>query len=124
MGCIGFGGKSSSSYDKPQVVEKVIYKSPNPDPKNCTINFYYEFGNYQVVGIHYPDCTTFEGNKILVYKYFSIEKFNRQMQIAGIDPHFSSNKMYYSPIARFIPTEEGMQIAKDFARMLNEQENK
>ena len=131
MGCSPFSGRSSSSYDSNSctckgcktytdtaMAEVLNKKSPNPDPKNCTITHAYQLHNYLVVGITYPDCTTFEGKKVLVYKDCSLEKLHRQIQIAGIDPHFAANKMYYSPIARFIPTKEGWQMAKDFVKVL------
>jgi hypothetical protein len=52
MGC-NIVCRSSSSYDRPQerVVQKIVYKTPNPDPRNCIIEDMYELGNYQVVKI-------------------------------------------------------------------------
>ena len=66
-----------------------------------------EIGDYLIISINYEDCTNYEGNKILVFKS-SLKKVTNQKYI---DPHFSDNKKYIHPIARFIPTEEGWQLA-------------
>lgn len=98
---------SSSVYDGTNVV------LPNPDPANYEILGSEQYGNYLLVQIKYPNCTTFEGIKILVYKDITIHKLRRQKII---DPHFSNNKQFYSPIARFVPTEEGIELARKFCQ--------
>ena len=109
---------SSSTYDKPKTVvhtvEKTVYKPvavpppPNPNPLNFNIINSIEEGGYLIILIHYPDCTNYEGRKILVYK--GIDKARLVLQ-RSIDPHFSENKEKYSPIARFVPTIEGWEMA-------------
>jgi len=37
----------------------------------------------------------------------------------AIDPHFSDNHKYISPIARFVPTEEGLAMAKKLCEVLH-----
>lgn len=103
--------------DRPAIVEKVIEKySPNPNPKNHKIvNYLYE-GRYLIVLINYPDCTNFEGNKILLFKDTYIEDLQKQK--GGIDPHFSNNTDIHAPIARFIPTLEGWEMAIKFVKSL------
>jgi len=114
---------SSSSYDKQKcnnctcqcfTPEPIIElpKDGNPDPSNFIINNKVEFGKYLVIYIKYPDCNNYEGNKILVYEDVHIEQLLRQRHI---DPHFSENKKYYSPIARFEPTMKGWGLATEWA---------
>jgi len=105
---------SRSSYDSPTVVTKVVEKFinkflPNPNPGNYEIVKSAEKGGYLIVLINYKDCTNYEGNKILVYKDVSFQSLLDQKKI---DPHFSENTDYYSPIARFVPTEEGWDLAE------------
>jgi hypothetical protein len=40
-----------------------------------------------------------------------------------IDPHFSDNKNFYSPIARFVPTDDGWRMAEAFCEVAKRQEN-
>jgi hypothetical protein len=37
----------------------------------------------------------------------------------SLDPHFSENKEYLSPVARFAPTSEGWSMAEGLAKSLN-----
>ena len=91
----------------------------NPDPNNYSIidSAYYSKLTHDVlvVRIKYPDCTNYEGVKILVYENVSLDDLKSQK---SIDPHFSENKKYYSPIARFEPTEKGWKNANNFAKSL------
>lgn len=72
---------SKSSYDREpcrcagcQSEDNKSAKLPNPDPKNCRIVNHLGISDdagverYLVVRVEYPDCTTFEGKKILVYE--------------------------------------------------------
>lgn len=111
---LGLFNNSSSSYDTPQVktvvvkVEQERVKFPNPNPKNCQITFTYTLGRYLVIKVHYPDCTNYEGNKVLVYKDVTLTQLKQQ---GSIDPHFSDNPKFHSPIARFVPNDEGLGLA-------------
>lgn len=101
--------RSSSSYDG---CESFL---PNPDPKNYSIMCYEQWRDNLVVRIIYHDCTNYEGEKILVFKGTNIQELKRQKLI---DPHFSENKDYLSPIARFEPTRRGWVWAEEFAKGL------
>ena len=92
---------------------KVQTKSPNPDPKRFEILTHLSLvcGLYLVVRIRYEGCTTFEGEKILVYRGVSFENLKCQ---GSLDPHFSENTKFHSPIARFVPTTEGWDMAVAF----------
>ena len=101
---MGLGiGISSSSYNSGGATQP-----PNPNPYIYRILTHKKIGQCLVVKIKYLDCTNYEGVKILVYKGIDIGKLRKQIKI---DPHFSENKMYHSPIARFVPTEEGWTMA-------------
>jgi hypothetical protein len=87
---------------------------PNPDPSNYEILEHWWSGrhgrqdHYLVVKIRYPDCTNYEGTKILVYRRVYLEELLKQELI---DPHFSENPKYISPFARFEPTHRGWEMA-------------
>lgn len=88
---------------------------PNPNPKNYKILDHISIGEYIILKIKYLDCVNFEGKKILVYRNVSIEKIKNQKLI---DPHFSQNTKFISPIARFLPTNEGWDMAVLFCKSL------
>jgi hypothetical protein len=106
---------SASTYDKPEMVERVVEKIvekkvvlPNPNPERFKIISWHQNGKFLILYINYPDCTNYEGNKILLYKGCCIEDLVGQ---GSVDPHFSNNKEKISPIARFVPTLEGWDMA-------------
>lgn len=96
---------STSSFDEP--TSKSL---PNPDPSNYSIIMLAEISGYTIVKIKYHDCVNYEGVKILVFKCSSEEILKQKI----IDPHFSDNDEFISPIARFEPTEQGWQYARMF----------
>lgn len=81
----------------------------NPNPFNFKITDFIEYNGFLVVYINYPNCTNYEGDKILLYRGISIKDLLNQ---GSVDPHFSNNKDFYSPVARFEPSEEGMRLMK------------
>lgn len=100
---------SSSTFDN-------NYK-PDPDPLRYKILDAIQYDKYLVVKIKYLNCINFEGVKILVYEDCTLLDLVKQ---EVIDPHFSNNKARKSPIARFVPTDSGMEMARLFvATLLN-----
>jgi hypothetical protein len=89
--------------------------SPNPDPKNFKIIKMESVGRFQILKINYPDCTNFEGNKILIYENRSMKEL---ANLSFIDPHFCDSE-HISPIARFEPTEKGWAMAITFCNALD-----
>jgi hypothetical protein len=85
----------------------------NPDPSKYTVKRQQTIGNFLLMEVNYPDCKNFEGNKILLFENVDIVTL---LNTRKIDPHFS--KTYVSPVARFIPTEEGWKMAVKLANML------
>lgn len=117
-----FSGRMSSHYSEfpsPPYGDLTFAKKPklpNPDPRNYKVVKLKESENYIVVMINYPDCTNYEGNKVVVYKDITvIDLLNQKI----IDPHFAGKKEVLSPIARFVPTEEGWDMAIAFVEMMN-----
>jgi len=103
---------SGSIYDR--VVTKEVPNPLNPDPRNFLIEriAHVEMGNHLVVQVKYPNCKNYEGRKILVFNSLTLEQL---MNLDILDPHFSSEKPHLSPIARFIPTDQGWKMAIQFA---------
>jgi len=111
---------SSSSYDeKPLPAVNVTVQIPpvkqpqpaNPDPYNFRIVKSKQVGKWLLVKVKYPDCTNYEGMKILLYKGITLKQLTKQ---GHLDPHFSNSKKFHSPFARFEPTDKGWDFAVDF----------
>lgn len=97
---------SSSSFDK------IPTECVNPDPKNFRIIKHQKINNFLLVMIKYPDAKNYEGQKILMFRNIELTDLLNQ---GVIDPHFSDNKRYISPVARFEPTDYGWQLATKLA---------
>lgn len=110
------GYDSDTSTTNTKTVKRT--KSPgNPDPTNYKVVQAKEVGKHLVLKIKYPDCTNYEGEKILVFKDLQlIDLINQKV----IDPHFFEDKKLKSPIARFVPTDEGWKMAVKFAEIMKE----
>lgn len=104
----------NASYTPPIAVAKI--KDGNPDPSNWKILKAQEHGKFLILMMEYPDCTNYEGKKILVFEDVTmIDLVNQKM----IDPHFfPKNPKFKSPIARFEPTDRGWKMAEKFVRAL------
>ena len=100
----GCGGKAS--------------KLPNPDPKNFKILRSVKAGRYVTVMVNYPDCTNYEGNKVLVFSDLTQDQIGL---LKSIDPHFCEGD-HPSPIARFEPTADGWDMSITFINTLNNKE--
>ena len=97
-----------STFDKPK------QDNPNPDPSRFNIIKIWSVNGYTILKLKYHGCTNYEGIKILVFDAPVMEVYKQPL----IDPHFSLNKEYHSPIARFLPTEEGWQMAMTFCNSM------
>lgn len=86
-----------------------IKKSCNPDPSNFHVHSFEKLGKFVLVYASYPDCTNFEGNKVLLFYNVNLNKLVKQ---ETLDPHFSTKKDAYYPIARFEPTAAGWSLAR------------
>jgi hypothetical protein len=88
---------------------------PNFNPYNFKILEFMQISSYLAVKIQYPGSKNYEGLKILVYDGIEYDDLKKQV---AVDPHFSNNKKFKSPIARFEPTENGWVNALKFCSML------
>lgn len=106
---LSFGSTSSCRQVDCTPAPVVSKKLPNPDPKNFKIITDEHIGEYNLVVIQYPDCTNYEGKKVLLYTNKDWEKIKKHK---SIDPHFCEN--HPCPVARFAPTEEGLTLVYNF----------
>lgn len=85
--------------------------TPNPNPYAYTILHTEREGQYVVMKVQYPHCTTYEGVKILVVD------ITKLWNDGGLDPHFTEN----GPVlARFEPNDRGMKGARALVKALNQ----
>lgn len=92
---------------------RVIVQDPrNPDPQRFRIVRIEQVGKFVIVKIQYPNCTNYEGNKVLVFEGVSIRTLKT---LTAIDPHFCDSPRHLSPVARFEPTERGWSYARSLA---------
>ena len=117
MGIRLFGSNSNSCFDykKEIAIEKPLNDKQNPDPTKYVIVKSYQYCNHLIIFINYLNCTNFEGDKILVFENCTIEDLLIQKKI---DPHFSNNNTFHSPIARFEPTDRGWRWAQEFVKIM------
>ncbi len=87
---------------------------PNPRPDNYKIIKSEKINDYLVLKIKYLDCINYEGVKILVFIDCNLSDLLNQKLI---DPHFCDNVNFYSPIARFLPTDLGWDMACEFCKV-------
>lgn len=104
-----------SSYVVNNIQNITQVAAPNPNPYRYTILKSDSVGIFTIIKIKYDGCTNYEGEKILVYRSATVMDLLNQN---SIDPHFCENSEYISPIARFVPTEEGWQMAKKLCESL------
>lgn len=87
----------------------------NPDPKVFSIVRTEQVRGMLVVMLVYPNCTNYEGRKILVYEDYKEDDFRRRREI---DPHFCDGCV--APVARFKPTDDGWRMAVAFCKAWKE----
>ncbi len=73
-------------------------------------------GECLVAELQYPDCTNFEGRKIMVFSDAQKSLYHIKTK-KECDPHFADNDT--APVARFKPTSEGWDAACQFALSLS-----
>jgi len=82
--------------------------APEPDPKRFRVVDTEEINGWTVAVIHYPACTTHGGHKLLVYP--TTANLVKAQKI--LDPHFLEVDELLTPVARFEPTDEGIELAR------------
>ena len=86
---------------------------PNPNPARFSILRTLQVGRCVVAEVRYPDCTNYEGRKVLVYADTDAGSVRAW---TTLDPHFARHG---GPVARFKPTARGWAMAVEVARMPN-----
>jgi hypothetical protein len=84
---------------------------PNPNPLRFEVRSVEAIGRGLVVEVVYPDCTTYEGRKVLVFAGVT----EAQARAATVlDPHFTDKAPEGAlvPVARFEPTARGWKLAR------------
>lgn len=108
--------------DTPTTITPATITAPNPNPYRFSILQILTSGQDAcALEVVYPDCTTFEGRKILVYA-LPYSKVSRLMIRQGLDPHFSSERSTEDklfPVARFEPSTLGRTFAVLMADKMN-----
>ena len=91
---------------------KQLYDAVVDKPNSCNFKILSStaVGRYLMVEVGYRGCTGFNRKQILVFKNISVGAL---MLGQSLDPEFSE-KVGYSPIAKFVPTQEGRQMALAF----------
>lgn len=100
-------------------VRAVTIRDPRlPDPRKYTLIKQCQTKSYLILHLRYDGCTNYEGQKILVFQGVTLSDLTKQ---GLIDPHFSENKKYHSPIARFEPSPDGWAMAFKLCSILEEE---
>jgi len=87
---------------------------PNPNPARFTILRTEQVGTAVVAEVRYPDCTNYEGRKVMVFANTTEAALTRR---TTLDPHFAKHA---GPVARLRPTKHGWRLAVEIARMSND----
>lgn len=98
ISCMGSCGRASSGNSYPE----------DPIPSRFKIVRLEQHGRFVIGVINYPNCTTFNGSKILVWEDTTVDEVEN---MKSIDPHFLEDSKI---VARFAPTLKGKQYAIDF----------
>lgn len=111
LNLLGSGCECNKNYARVEeriVEKKVLIKEPDPDPRNFKVLTVKIKGVYAIVSVRYPDCTNYEGNKLLVFEGVTDAEIRTW---TFLDPHFCEGN-HPTPIARFEPTLKGWALAE------------
>lgn len=89
--------------------------SGNPDPTHFEITSVRQIGHYLIAEVEYPNCTNYEGRKLMVYHGITEDDLRHQR---FLDPHFCESDEHISPLARFEPTDKGRKAASAMIQCL------
>lgn len=94
------------------------YEVPNPNPYRFKILEAISLdGIHTMLRINYPGCTSYNGDKIAIYK----RNPKDLIHLKFLDPHFLEGIHMNSPIARFPASEEGILNAMLFLKSINKE---
>lgn len=90
----------------------------DPNPSRFEIQSLEPLGAFCVAVVRWPDAQNFEGRKVAVYRATP-----EQLRTAArLDPHFQEKTGPLVPIARFEPTDRGVELARLVAMGLSQAE--
>ena len=93
------------------VVEKIKYISPNPNPFKFKVLKEEKLERGMILLVNYEGCTTFKGDKLLLLRcHIDLKYFGK------LDPHILGDG--HIVCARFEPTTEGWNMARMAANLL------
>lgn len=78
--------------------------SPNPDPKRFVVQDHIERGGHLLVWVKYEGCTTFKGQKVLLFQDTTLKELQSWTEI---DPHFVPDSRL---LARFHPSHGWLAV--------------
>jgi hypothetical protein len=111
---------SSSYWESP--IQAQQKPDDNPNPNNYEIIRTEQFDGALLMEILYPDCTNYEGRKILLFKKVTLKQIIEQ---GSIDPHFMpENSKFHSPFARFEPTKLGWELGRHIGQLISKANKK
>lgn len=90
-----------------------VNTTPNPNPYNFKIKWKSLVNGNTILLVNYPDCNTFDGNKLILMK-----GDHSKTKFSNLDPHFFESCNNYI-IGRFRPDKEGKKLAILCAKNLN-----
>ena len=97
----------------------VFVPAANPQPDNFKVISVARRGEFRILEVIYPNCTNYEGLKILLVRSNLTRK--EFLNLKWLDPHFqeelvtfkiNDTEKYYKILARFEPSSEGMSLCK------------
>lgn len=89
------------------------YNINSPNPWKFTIHEIWQYKHATVAIIDYPNCTNFEGSKVIVFRG---QQRDALLKAEQIDPHFYQKSTTLSIIARFRPDAKHVDLARQFAK--------
>ena len=113
---MGVGWKCSPgncwTEEESRKMSNTLAKMPRPD--YYKILSVLQIGQCLLVELKYPNCTNYEGKKILLFKEMTLKELIDHKEI---DPHFFENSKF-SPCARFEPTVYGWKMGQVMAQCI------
>lgn len=102
--------KLGFSCDRSARPDAAIDYGVNPNPYDFKVIWAEVHNGHTVMMVNYPNCTTFNGDKLLLLRGIW------PITMRKLDPHFLDTT--HPVIARFLPTTEGIFLARVAARVL------
>lgn len=83
--------------------------APNPNPYKFKVISYAESDKFILLVLNYEGCTTYAGEKVLLYNIKDKYEVLQMLEDKNLDPHFLEDRL--SPLMRFPASKEGFKMA-------------